>query len=95
MGMAIAEAYAYGKPALASAMGGMPEWIREGQTGWLVPAGDEQALADKIEWIADHTDEVRGLASDCFVAARPFGLERIVGQFKSLYDQVHAGDTAS
>jgi glycosyltransferase involved in cell wall biosynthesis len=33
---------------IASATGGIPEQIVDGQTGWLVPAGDQRALADRL-----------------------------------------------
>jgi len=38
-------AYAFGRPVLASRVGGLPEYIDEGRTGWLVPPGDVSALA--------------------------------------------------
>lgn len=40
--------YAFGVPVIASAVGGIPEVIREGKTGYLVPANDVQALAQAI-----------------------------------------------
>ena len=42
------EGMGFGLPVVASAVGGLPELIVEGQTGFLVPAGDVQALADRI-----------------------------------------------
>lgn len=39
------EAFAFGKPAVATAVGGVPEVIQDGETGWLIPAGDHEALA--------------------------------------------------
>jgi D-inositol-3-phosphate glycosyltransferase len=41
-------AQAFGRPVVASAVGGLAEVIREGQTGWLVPAGDHTALAGAL-----------------------------------------------
>jgi glycosyltransferase involved in cell wall biosynthesis len=41
--------YALGRPVIASAVGGLPEYIRHGQTGLLVPPGDPAALAAAIE----------------------------------------------
>ena len=38
-------AYAFGRPVLASRVGGLPEYIDEGRTGWLVPPGDVSSLA--------------------------------------------------
>jgi glycosyltransferase involved in cell wall biosynthesis len=46
-------AFAYGKPVVASAVGGLPEVVREGETGLLVPPGDAQALADALNRLAE------------------------------------------
>jgi glycosyltransferase involved in cell wall biosynthesis len=41
-------AYTYGKPAVATTVGGLPEVIDNGITGLLVPPRDEQAMAEAI-----------------------------------------------
>jgi glycosyltransferase involved in cell wall biosynthesis len=41
-------AYAFGKPVVATTVGGLPETVEHGRTGLLVPPGDEKALADAI-----------------------------------------------
>jgi len=46
----IATAYGFGKPVLATDVGGFHEVVREGCTGKLVPPDDPQALADGIAW---------------------------------------------
>ena len=43
--LAILEAAALGVPAVASAVGGIPELVDDGRTGLLVPAGDPATLA--------------------------------------------------
>ncbi len=47
----IATAYAYGKPVVASNIGGFHEVVHDGKTGLLVPPGDVDALADGISRI--------------------------------------------
>ena len=42
------EGMAYGLPVVASAVGGLPELIEDGKTGYLVPVGDAFALADRL-----------------------------------------------
>jgi glycosyltransferase involved in cell wall biosynthesis len=46
--MTVSEAQNCGVPVIASAVGGIPEQVRDGETGWLVPAGDARALADRL-----------------------------------------------
>lgn len=43
------ESLAVGTPVIASNTGGIPEIIRDGVDGFLVPPGDEAALAEKME----------------------------------------------
>lgn len=50
--MVVMEAMAQGRPALATAIAGVPELVLPQQTGWLVPAGDEEALADAMVGLA-------------------------------------------
>jgi len=48
-GRVMIEAQAMGRPVVASDHGGARETIVPGVTGWLVPPGDAQALAERIE----------------------------------------------
>jgi glycosyltransferase involved in cell wall biosynthesis len=45
----IMEAMALRRPVLSTYVAGIAELVRPGRDGWLVPAGDVQALADAIE----------------------------------------------
>jgi len=44
----IMEAMALGRPVISTYVGGIPELVENGKTGWLVPAGDEIALAQAM-----------------------------------------------
>jgi glycosyltransferase involved in cell wall biosynthesis len=47
-GLPAAEAMACGTPVIASNAGALPEVVADGETGVIVPTGDERALADAI-----------------------------------------------
>src|SRR5436190_7235453 len=49
-------AYAFEKPVVATTVGGLPEMVEHGRTGYLVRPRDERALADAIvHLLRDHT----------------------------------------
>ncbi|MEJ5378243.1 MAG: glycosyltransferase [bacterium] len=45
------EAMAMGVPVVATHVGGTPELLKDGITGWLVPPGDPVALAKTMAWV--------------------------------------------
>ncbi len=51
-GFSIAEAMAHGKPVLATRVGGIPEIVQDGITGYLVNAADRKAIADRMLGLA-------------------------------------------
>jgi len=53
LGLAAVEALACGTPVVASAVGGLQEVVRDGETGLLVPPGDVPALAAALLRLAD------------------------------------------
>lgn len=52
------EAMACGLPLLVTRNAGGEDLIEEGETGFLVPPNSPQALAAKIEWFAEHREEL-------------------------------------
>ena len=55
----IAQAMAMGKPIVATRVGGIPELVQEGKGGFLVNAGDEEALSERLIRILTADDQVR------------------------------------
>ncbi len=63
----VVEALAVGTPVLATAVGGVPELVRDGENGLLVPAGDRDALVAAIRRLLDEP----GLRARLAAAAAP------------------------
>lgn len=87
-GRTAAEALAMNVPVVASAHGGVLDIVRDGETGYLFPPGNPEALADAIS-------KSRKLSRDgmrSFVAAN-FTLERMVDQTLQVYGSVLANRT--
>lgn len=53
LGVTLLEAQALGIPVVSCKVGGIPEAVADGETGYLVEPGDPTALADKIMLLAD------------------------------------------
>lgn len=51
--VAIMEAMALGRPVISTYVAGIPELVEPGTTGWLVPAGDTNALAEAMRAAAE------------------------------------------
>lgn len=49
------EAMSYGKAVIATDLGGITEFVRHKQTGYLVPPGDSKALADAISYMLENS----------------------------------------
>lgn len=89
--IAVLEAMAMGLPVVASAVGGTPEAVTEGETGYLVPPNDARALAERMASIAADPDaRARMGAAGQAVAERRFGLERMVDETAALYHRAAA-----
>ena len=54
----ILEAYASGKPVIASDLGGITELVRRQELGVLVSPGDAEELASAMQWMLTHCDQV-------------------------------------
>jgi glycosyltransferase involved in cell wall biosynthesis len=56
---AVAEAYAAGVPVLASRIGGLPEIVRDGESGMLLSPGDPDKWAAAVERLSEDIESVR------------------------------------
>jgi len=56
--MAVLEAFAYGKPVIGSNIGGIPEMVINGETGFLFEPGNHHELREKIKFLLSHPDLV-------------------------------------
>lgn len=84
----ILEAMASGLPVVATAVGGNADLVMEGQTGYLVPAADSQAMARQLVALASDPEGSRrmGQAARQRVAT-VFSMQAMVGTYQHVYDQ--------
>lgn len=89
LSLSLLEAGAAGLPLIASAVGGIPEIIRHGETGILVPAEDVPALEKAISWLVSQPPSREKLGEK--VAAdikKRFGKERMLKETERVYEEV-------
>jgi glycosyltransferase involved in cell wall biosynthesis len=68
----VLEAFAAGVPVVATGVGGVPELVRDGENGWLVPPADAGGLASALVAALSDPDERarRGAAGQALVRGR-------------------------
>jgi glycosyltransferase involved in cell wall biosynthesis len=86
-GIAAAEAMAAGLPVVATNVGGLPELVVDGETGYLVPPADPEALAAGIRrlLLSPEQRSAFGAAGRARVE-RSFSVENMVGKIEAIYD---------
>ncbi|MCY2988441.1 MAG: glycosyltransferase [Planctomycetota bacterium] len=90
--LTLLEAMASGLPVVATQVGGNPEVVENGQTGWLVPVGDAEQMAAALQRLS--ADPVAAHAMG--VAGRRrvethFDVSRMVRDYEAMYSEVLDG----
>ncbi len=86
--LVIPEAMAAGLPVLATAVGGVPKVVVEGETGFLVESGDADALVDRLTTLRDDLSLRRELGERGRVRANEsYSCERMVRDYDKIYQE--------
>ena len=88
MGRVLVEAMATGKPVVGSWVGGIPDLIQDGQTGYLVPPADERALADAILKLLNDRDQAKLMGQRGKERCQNFSLEAMIVKLDHLYSDL-------
>src|SRR5881398_1281974 len=90
-GISLVEASACGLPVVAGNSGGVPDAVREGETGFLVPAEDPAAFADAIcRLLADAELARRVGAAGRRAVETYYNWDRVVGDLRAIEAEVVA-----
>lgn len=88
LGRVVLEAMACGTPVIGSDVGGIPDMIQEGETGFLIPPGDVGALAGRLRWILQHPQKAKQIGESARKFAREFfSEEQYVQNYSDLIDK--------
>jgi len=84
-GIVLLEAMAAGLPVVASRVGGIPEVVEDGRTGFLVPPGDPEALAQALERLFSDRELRRDMGREGRLTASRYSWDRITTEVVAVY----------
>jgi glycosyltransferase involved in cell wall biosynthesis len=83
------EALACGIPTIAFSVGGIPDIVREGQTGILTPTGDVGELRRAIAELLQSPERRATMAQECRrVAVQEYSLDVQARRYVTLYEEL-------
>lgn len=88
MGRVLVEAMAAARPVVASDVGGIPDLIKPGQNGILVPPGNTQALAAGIMQLIDQPNKANKMGQVGRQLSRNYRLETMIQKIEDLYEEL-------
>ena len=91
--VAVIEAAAYGLGVIASRIGGLPELVREGRTGFLFEPGDATGLANIMGALLNGELALPNLPEECRDLAARHTVDCMVEEYLDCYRELAHGDT--
>jgi glycosyltransferase involved in cell wall biosynthesis len=87
--MVVLEAYACGKPVIASNVGGLKELIIDSQTGLLFEAGNFKQMAEKIVYLLNDSDKAIEIGRKArILVEEKYSIDKVVDMIERLYSEV-------
>ena len=91
-GLSALEALACGVPVIGCRAGGLPEVVRDGETGYLCPPGDVEGMAGAAIDLLGNEEKWQAVSGLAAADARArFGQDEVVSQYEAFYTQALRG----
>lgn len=88
LGSVLLDALVFGRPVAATRAGGIPEVVRDGETGLLSTVGDADALGQAIARLATDAELRARLGAGARARAPEFSLEKMARATRAIYEEV-------
>jgi len=88
----VLEAMAAGLPIVSTPVGAIPDAIRDGQEGFLIPPRDAQALEAALRHLVENATLRLAMGSRARIRAEAvFEMEAVITQLQAVYDEIFEG----
>lgn len=87
-GIVLLEAMASGKPIVASDVDGIPEVVKHGENGLLIPPADVHKLANAITTLLQNKRMAEEMKKNNLLKARRYSLQRVIKATEKVYERV-------
>ena len=85
--LAAVEAMACGVPVIASNVGGLPEVMAQGQTGYLFPVNDHEVAVQQALALLSSPNEYQKMRLAAVKQAHRFQVDKIIPMYEALYQE--------
>lgn len=82
------EAMSVGRPVIASNVGGIPEWLDDGKTGFLVDPGHPDQIAEKVIKLFSDRKLLEEMGKNARKKAEEFSIEKHIDEIEKVYLEV-------
>jgi len=87
-GMVALEAMACGTPVIASEVGGLAYLVRDGETGFTIPAEEPEMLCEKLSWLLNDAELHAKMSQRAVEYAQDYAWEKIAKQIVEAYEEL-------
>lgn len=81
------EAMSVGRPVIGTKVGGIPEWLEDGKTGFLVEPKNSKDIANKIIKLFKNQKLLKIFGERAYIKSAQFSIEEYVNNLESLYEK--------
>ena len=87
-GMVALEAMACGTPVIASEVGGLAYLVRDGETGFTIPAEEPERLCEKLSWLLNDPELHQKMSGQAAEYAQDYAWDKIATQIVDVYSSL-------